>query len=204
MRPSQEQLRQGLFSGINPVIRFLTMSDVILLGAMQLVSPIFALFIVDRIPDANAAVVGAAASVYLITKSIGQIPFATLIDRIRGERDDFWFLFSGTIVISLLPLLYLIIQTPMQLYIVQFFIGVCAAMTYPPYMAIFTRHIDRKREATEWGIRFTLIDLAGAISASLGGLVAVSAGFTWLIIGFVCINMLGALILLPARRYMRR
>lgn len=203
MRPQQKELHHGLFAGINPVIRFMTMSDVVILGAMQLLAPVFALFIVEKIDGANAAVVGASAAVYLITKSIGQVPAATLLDRVRGEKDDYVVLSLGTFVFGVIPLLYLVINTPMELYVVQFLLGLSAAITYPAYMAVFTRHIDRRREATEWGIRFTLIDLAAAISASLGGLIAVMAGFETLIIGLVVLSTLGACLILPIRSHLR-
>jgi MFS family permease len=132
---------------MNPVIRLLIISDTIIIGAGGLLGPIFALFIEDFITGSSVAVVGIAAGIYLFTKSIFQIPIAKLIDHIREEKDDLWFMFSFIILISLMPLLYLIIHTPLQLYIVQFLIGLFIAFTFPTYMAIFTRHIDKKKKA---------------------------------------------------------
>jgi MFS family permease len=187
----------------NPVIRLLTYSDVVALGAMALLGPIFALFIVDRIEGGNAAVVGAAAAVALLTKSFLQVPAAMIIDRVRGERDDFFALLIGTVLIAAAPLLFLVIRTPIQLYAVEFLIGLGMAVSYPPYMAMFTRHIDRDKEGTQWGVRFTLIDLASAAAASLGGLLAVTAGFEAVIVTMSSLTLLAAVILIPVRKYVR-
>lgn len=189
---------------MNPVIRLLIISDTIIIGAGGLLGPIFALFIEDFITGSSAAVVGIAAGIYLFTKSIFQIPIAKLIDHIRGEKDDFWFMFSFTILISLMPLLYLIIHTPLQLYIVQFLIGLFTAFTFPTYMAIFTRHIDKKKEGTEWGLYFTLTDLTSAALAAAGGYIVASQGFPVLIIAVVIISLIGSLMLWGIKPYMKK
>ena len=69
-------------------------------------------------------------------------------------------------------------------------------------MAIFTHHIDKKKEGTEWGIYFTLTDLVGATFSSIGGFVAASYGFPTLIIFVVIISVLGAVLLWPIRPYL--
>jgi len=197
-------LRDYFLLNINPVVRFLILSDVVLVGSLGLIGPIFAIFIVDFIDGGNAAVAGVAAAVYLVTKSILQIPTATIIDRIRGERDDFWVLIVGSILAALVPLLYLVIHTPLQLYAVQFLYGLIMSITFPSFMAIFTRHIDKHKEGTEWGIYFTLTDFMGAIAASIGGVLAQTVGFRTLIVVLVFISILGTLMIFPIRPYIRK
>lgn len=188
---------------INPVIRLLIISDTVLMGAAGLLGPIFALFIEDFIQGGNAAVAGIAIGIYLFTKSVFQVPIAYLIDKIRGEKDDFWLMFIFTILIAITPLLYLVINTPLQLYIIQFILGFFAAFTFPTYMAVFTRHIDKKKEGMEWGIYFTLIDLTSAAFAAVGGYIAVTQGFPILIIAVVVISLIGAIFLWPIKPYIK-
>lgn len=188
---------------INPVVRFLIISDTILIGAAGLLGPIFALFIEDFIVGGNASVAGLAASIYLFTKSILQIPVAHFIDKVRGEKDDFWLMFICTILIAIIPLSYLVIHTPIQLYFVQFVLGLFTAFTFPTYMAIFTRHIDKEKEGTEWGVYFTLTDLTSAALAAIGGFLATAQGFPTLIFAVVLISVLGSLILWPIKPYMK-
>lgn len=146
---------------------------------------------------------GIAAGIYLFSRSILQIPSAHLIDKIRGEKDDFWFMFIFTILIAVIPLLYLVISTPLQLYAVQFILGLFTAVTFPAYMAMFTRHIDKGKEGTEWGIYFTLTDLTSAALAIVGGFVAMSAGFPTLIVAVVVLSLIGALLLWPIKPYIQ-
>ena len=109
-----------------------------------------------------------------------------------------------TISIAFIPLFYLIISTPLQLYVVQFVLGFFTAFTFPTYMAIFTRHLDKQKEGTEWGIYFTLTDLTSAAFAALGGFVATTQGFPILIIVVATISVVGALLLWPIRPYIRK
>ena len=186
---------------INPVIRFLILSDIIWILGTGLLGPIFALFIVEFIEGGNAAVAGVAATIYLTTKSIFQMPIASFIDRIRGEKDDFWMMFCGSLGMVLMPTLYLFTHTPLQLYAVQFLYGIVGACTFPAFMAIFTRHIDKTKEGTEWGLYFALTDLSSATAASVGGILASTVGFHWVIGAVVGLGCLGVLILLPIRPY---
>jgi len=91
----------------------------------------------------------------------------------------------------------------MQLYLVQFIFGFFTAFTFPAYMAIFTRHIDKNKEGTEWGIYFTLTDIAGAALAGIGGYIAVSVGFPALIITVVILSFIGSLLLWLIKPYIR-
>lgn len=197
------KLKYYFLQDINRVIRLLIVSDTVLMGAAGLLGPIFALFITDFIQGGNEAVAGLAAAIYLLTKSVLQIPIAHFIDRVRGEKDDFWIMFVFTLFIAFIPLLYLVIDTPLELYIVQFLLGFFTAFTFPTYMAIFTRHIDKEKEGTEWGVYFTLTDLTGAALAAVGGYIAVSEGFPALIVTVVVISVIGALLLWPIRRYIK-
>ena len=196
-------LREYFLLDMNTVVRFMILSDVIWIGALGFLGPIFSLFIVDYIQGGDAKVAGIAATIYLLTKSLFQIPFASIIDRIRGEKDDFWILFIGSIFASTIPLFYLVIHTPAQLYAVQFLYGLAAAATFPSFMALISRHMDKTKECSEWGTYFTLTDFSSAIAASIGGVVAASAGFYSLIIVVVVLSLMGNLFLTPIRPFMR-
>ncbi len=203
MAKRSTKLTHYFLQDINPVVRLLIISDTVLTGAAGLLGPIFALFIEDFIQGGNEAVAGLAAGIYLFTKSVFQIPIAHFIDRVRGEKDDFWLMFICTILIALIPLLYLIIHTPLQLYLVQFVLGLFAAFTFPTYMAMFTRHIDKEKEGTEWGVYFTLTDLTSAALAAVGGYLAAAQGFPTLIVAVVVLSLIGSLVLWPIKPYIK-
>jgi MFS family permease len=196
--------RSYFLRDIKPVIRLLIISDIALVGSGGLLGPVFAIFIEDFIIGGTVAVAGMAAGIFLFTKSLLQIPIAHFIDRVRGEKDDFWLLFTFSLLMALMPILYLYISTPLQLYAVQFVYGLVTAFTFPSFMSIFTHHIDTGKEGTEWGVYFTLTDLTSALLAALGGYIAATHGFTTLISIVVILSLLGALLLYPIRPYLKR
>ena len=100
-------VKHYFLSDINPVIRFLIISDAVIIGSSGLLGPIFALFIEEFIIGGNEAVAGLAAGIFLFSRSILQVPIAHMIDKICGEKDDFWFMFVFSILMALVPLLYL-------------------------------------------------------------------------------------------------
>lgn len=174
-----------------------------MLGAAGLLGPVFALFIENFIEGGNEAVAGLAAGIFLFTRGAFQIPIAHFIDKVRGERDDFWLMIIFTLCIALTPLLYLVINTPLQLYAVQFVLGFFTAFTFPSFMAIFTRHIDKSKAGTAWSVYFTLTDFVSAALAALGGYIAAAQGFTTLIISVVVISVIGSLLLWPIKPYIK-
>lgn len=204
MRRRYIDLENYFLRSFNPVIRFLIISDIALVGAGGLIAPVFALFIEDFIQGGNAAVAGIAAAIYLFTKSIFQVPIAYLIDKIRGEKDDFWFLFISSIIGALMPLLYLYVNTPMSLYVVQFLYGLVISMTFPSFMTIFTKNIDQGKEGLEWGVYFTLTDLTSALLAGVGGYLATTYGFQSLFVAVAILGFIGALLIYPIKRNLKR
>ena len=113
-------------------------------------------------------------------------------------------MFIFTLLIAFIPLFYLVIHTPLQLYVIQFILGIFTAFTFPTYMAIFTRHIDKTKEGVEWGMYFTLTDLTGAAFAAVGGYIAMSSGFPTLIIAVVFLSVIGSLLLFPIKSFLQK
>lgn len=181
----------------------MTISDILLLTSFGLITPIFAVFITDNIQGGTVEVAGLASAIYLLTKSFAQIPIARFLDKNKGEKDDFWAMVFGSIGITVIPLLYIFVTTPAHLYIVQLFYGFFAAVAFPSWMAIFTRHIDKDKEGLEWGVYQTLIDMGMAASASLGGFLAYRFGFAPLFTVISIISFFGTLFLLGIYHDMR-
>lgn len=177
---------------VNKVVQVLTISDILILSGFGLITPIFAVFITDQIQGGDLEAVGLASTIYFLIKSGFQIPLAQIVDRTRGERDDFWMTVVGSLIISLTPILYIFIRTVPQLFLVQAIYGVGGALFYPPWLAIFTRHVDKEKTGWEWSIYYTSIDLSGALAAGLGGFLAEKLGFKPLFLLVSLISFLGS------------
>lgn len=176
---------------INRVIRFLTISDILMLSGWGLINPIFAVFVTDQIQGGNVEMAGLAITVFLLTKSLVQMPIAWLIDKKRGEIDDFWVMIIGSLIISLSAFLFIFAKNVSQILLIQVVNGFGAALSYPSWLAIFTRHVDTHKEGFEWSLYFTVTDLGGALVAGLGGAIANYLGFQSLFLLVGLLSFLG-------------
>lgn len=162
---------------INKIIRNLIEVDLIFFSAFGLISPIFAIFITGQIKGGNVEVVGFAAGIYLVLRSLLQIPISKFLDKKRGEKDDFYFLILGHFLVALAPFGYIFSSFPWQIYALQVIYALGMAMAYPSWCAIFTRHIDKGKEAFEWGLDSTILGLGAGITGAIGGVLAAEFGF---------------------------
>ena len=186
---------------INPLIKILILSDMLIVGASGMFAPFYALYVEEFLPQASVVVIGISMSIYLVSRSILQIPIATIVDKIKGEKDDYYFMVLFSILSGALYFSFLYITQIWQLYLVQVLLGLFTAITYPSYMAIFTRHIDPHMEGTEWGVYYTFVDLSSAAFAAIAGYIADSWGYANLIVVVSLLCILGALILIPIKPY---
>ena len=159
-------------------------------------SPIFAIFIVERIQGGNAFVVGLAAAVYWILKSALRVPMGIFLDRRQGEKDDYLFTVFGLLIASLVSFGYIFSKFPWHIYLLQAVYAVGMAMSLSGWSAIFTRHIDKGKEATEWGLDATLLGLGVGISGAVGGWAVMKFGFTSVFIFVGILGIIGVILLL--------
>jgi predicted MFS family arabinose efflux permease len=189
---------------INKVIKVLIVSDFFLNAGWGLLSPVFAIFILQNIasdnPAQSAKIAGFAALIYWLIKSSLQIPIGRYLDKNHGEEDDFWFMVGGMLVVGLVPFGFLAASQAWHIYLLQAVYGFGMALALPSWLAIFTRHIDKGKEAFEWGAESASLGLGAGIGGAVGGLVAAIFGF-WLIFVLVgSFTIFSSLLMLVIRR----
>lgn len=175
---------------INKVVRVLILSDFFLLSAWGLISPIFAIFIVDKIQGGNAEVAGIAVGIYWLVKSLAQFPVGKYLDRRSGEKDDYYFMIVGTFIAGLVPLGFMFASLPLHLYILQAVHAIAMAMAIPSWGGIFVRHMDKGKEAMIWGLDSSSIGIGAGITGIIGGFVAEAFGFVPLFLSVSVLNIL--------------
>ena len=188
----------------NKIIRTLILSDIFIISGFGLVSPILAVFFTEQIQGGDVKVAGLASMIYLITKSVLILPIARFLDRKKGEKDDFYAMILGSILTSYVPFSYLLVKTPLQVYASQALYGLGEALSYPSWLAIFTRHVDKKKTGFEWGLYYTLTDLFGAVTAGAGGAIASHLGFKPLFMMVGTMSLVGSSVLLFFYRELRK
>jgi len=185
---------------INKITKVLITSDFFLNLGWGLLSPVFAIFILENIATQSISeatkVAGFAALSYWITKSLLEVPIGHFLDKRHGEKDDFWFMVIGTFITAIVPIGYLLSSLPWHIYFFQVIHAIGMAMTLPSWLAIFTRHIDKGREAFEWSMETTSIGAGAGIAGGVGGIVASVFGFNILFIFVSALTVLSAVLLL--------
>jgi len=132
--------------------------------------------------------VGFVAATYWLTKSIIQPFIAKALDKNHGEKDDFQLLVIGMFAANLVPLGYIFSSQPWHIFALEFIRGLAMACVVPTWAGIFTRHIDKGREAFSWSLESTGIGFAAGIAGAFGGVLASILGFK---IVFVLVSIFG-------------
>ena len=157
---------------INHVIKTLVLSDFFVNAGFSIFAPVFAVFVTKQINGGSLEVIGFAAAIFQVFKVLFQIPVARILDKTRGEKDDFYSLIFGSAIISMVPFMYLFASEGYHIYLIQAIYGIGAAFSIPPWYAIFSRHMDKAKENVEWSMDSIAIGISGASAAALGGFLA--------------------------------
>lgn len=188
---------------INRIVKYLILSDLVFYTGWGLISPIFAIFIVEKIVGGNAFVAGLSSAVYLILMSLLRIPFGMFLDSRPSEKDDYWFLTIGLFIAALTSFGFIFAKLPWHIYLLQIVRAVTMAMTLAAWPAIFTRHIDKGKESTEWGLDATSVGLGAGISGAIGGWAVIKFGFNLVFITVGFVGLIGTFLLLFLKNEIR-
>ncbi len=182
-------------NNVSRTIRFLIISDFFLFFAVGLLAPIYAVFVLEHIEN-RLEVIGYAVACYWVMRVLMVIPISRLMDRIKGERDEYSFMVAGTFLIAIVPLFYTIASHPWHIYLLQIINGLAYSMAVPAWRIIFTNHIDKKIVGFEWSLEDVGVGIATASSAALGALIADKFGFNILFGIITFFGIISATILL--------
>lgn len=189
---------------INQVIQFLTYSDILMLSGWGLINPILAVFVTEQVIGGSVALAGLAATVYFATKSIVQVPVARWIDLHKGEKDDYFVMVAGSLLITSSAFLFSWVTYPWQVFVAQFINALGGALSYPSWLAIFTRHIDKNEAGLEWSLYYTATDLGAALTAGTGGFLAATIGYKYLFLIVGTMSLIGTIFLAGVTRRIKK
>lgn len=188
-----------LSNGINRVIRYLIAYDFVLNFAFGLLAPIFAVFVLQNVEGAktNLKIIGIATACYWLARILTTVPLSRFMDKTDGERDEFYFIIVGTLIISTVPILLIFAKVPWHLYLIQFIHGLANSMAVPGWRILFTDHIDKQKVGYEWSMDDIGVGIAVGSSAYLGSLLADKFGFIPVLVLLSGLGYVSALLLIP-------
>jgi MFS family permease len=180
---------------INRVVRNFILSDMLLFSGWGLITPIFSVFILEKVVGATLVVIGTSTAIYWLTRSIIQLPLAGLLDRTEGEKDDFYTLVVGLLLISSSAFAFTVVHNVRELFLVQGLHAIGFAFYTPAWSAIFSRHMDKDRIALSWSLNSTSLGISSGIAGFLSGIIAEQFGFRAIFIIAGLFSLFAALII---------
>lgn len=181
---------------MNKVLKALVYSDILFISGFGFITPVFAIFLTDRIRGGSVEVVGFAAAIVWIVQSLALVPFSKFVDKNKKDIDDFWFMVFGNVLGSVAAFGYVFATLSWHIYVLQAVYAIGLAMNIAGYQGVFTRHIDKGKESYQWGLRAALVGFGTGIAGALGGIFYGKFGATLLFITVGILAALGALSLL--------
>ena len=176
---------------MDKINKALILSDLFLLGGFGLIQPIFAIFMLKGINAATITAIGAATAIQFITKGLFQIAIAKWTDAESGNRRELLTLFIGSAMMSMAPFGFVFSTELWQIYLLQFAYGLGAALAFPGWMVIYSRHSRDEKIGYEWSVYNTTISFAMAAAAFLGAYLADFYSFRALFVMVGLLSLVG-------------
>ncbi|MBW2963862.1 MFS transporter [Candidatus Woesearchaeota archaeon] len=178
---------------MNKTIKLLILSDIFVLTGFGLIEPILAIFVKENLVGGTIFAAGIASMIFIITKSIVQMPFAKFMD---AQKHKVRWLVVGTFLVALVPFIYMFADHIYTIYAAQFIYGIAGALAFPTWLSLFSTNLDRGHEGFEWSIYSSLTGLGTAASAAIGAAIAEFIGFRYTFVMVGILSVIGCLVLL--------
>jgi len=180
---------------MNRTIKLLMISDIFVLTGFGLIQPILAIFINEGVVGGTIFTAGVASTLFLVTKSLVQLPFARYVD---GSLKKTRWLILGTVLIAIVPVMYIFIDHIYQVYLAEVLYGIGSGLAYPTWVCLWSRNLNPGSEGFEWSVYSTSTGLGTAATAAGGAAIASVAGFaaTFVLTGLMCLVGCGILLFL--------
>lgn len=180
-------------------IKYILLFDGAIMFASAMLMPIYAVYVEGIGGDLLTA--SSAWTIFMLVTGIVILFIGRIEDKINLPKIS---VAVGYLIIGLGTLGYLLVKTPTLLFVVQAVIGLGTAIAAPATASIYSKNVDKRKEATQWGNWEGLYYIVTALGAFIGGLIANYYGFNALFTVMSIICLLSAILFLfVPRRYLR-
>ena len=171
----------------NRPLRILLATNAMILVAVAMLGPIYALFVEEIGGDLlDAAFTG---GIFALAAGLTTLVAGRYIDKVK--RDEL-IVVLGYVVVGVSFFLYTQVSSIMTLFMVQILIGFGEAIYSPAFDTLYTRHITAAKAGREWGAWESVNYLSMAVGAFVGGFVVHRFGFNALFIIMGTLSLLSA------------
>lgn len=174
----------------NVVLRTLLGTDALIMLATAMLGPIYALFVKEVGGDLLDASLTAAT--FALAAGVTTFFAGKYADKIKRSQLIIVF---GYFIMAIGFGLYTQVNSIYSLLLVQIVIGFGEAIYAPAYDALFSKHLDRRKEGTQWGIWEATSYFTTGIGSILGGFIAYNYGFNALFLTMAVLCLTSSLFL---------
>jgi MFS family permease len=167
----------------NPALKALLIGDALVLTAAAMLTPIYAVFVQKVGGDLLDAGITAAALAF--GSAAASLVAGRYADSLRNKKQ---LIVLGYVITGLGFLLFTTIHAVWYLAAVQLCIGLVRALAEPAFDALYSVHLDKNREAEEWGAWEGMSYFVAGVGALLGAAIVSYSSFTvlFLIMAGLC------------------
>ncbi len=173
---------------VNPIVKAYIISESFLWSAWNFVAPIFALFVIANIQDATVQTAAIAFSIHQVSRVIFELMSGKYLSRSSNQM-KLLATILGTLSLSVAYVGLAFSMTEIMLYIFYAMAGFGLGVATPAKNALFSMHLDKNKEATEWGMADAACFICNALASIVGGFVAFQYGFTNLLLVACFVNL---------------
>ena len=175
---------------MNSVVKAFIVSEIFLWSSWNAIIPIFAIFAATKIPGGNTEVAAASFSTYLIVRVIFELISGRYLSNKSNDIQKFAMSIFGIVLMSLGYMGFALTRDVFSLFIFYGIIGMGLGIASPAKNSLFSSHLDKDKEVTEWSIYDGFVFMGMAMAATIGGFVANRYGFTFLFYLVATTNLL--------------
>lgn len=170
-------------------LKLLLFSSALFMLAGGLFGPIYAIFVEEIGGDILTA--GLAYSAFAIASGVLIFLISKWEDHVKHQEK----LVVAGFVLSCIGFAgYLFIKRPLDLFLVQIIFGIGEAIGTPAFDGLYSRHLDKGKYVSEWGLWESLDYIVAGVAAVIGGFLAKIYGFKFLFIVMLILSFIGLII----------
>jgi MFS family permease len=162
-----------------------------------LFGPIYAVFVEEIGGDLLTA--GAAYSGFAIAAGILIFLISRWEDHVKHKEK---LIIAGYVFSCIGFAGYLLIKAPVHLFIVQIIFGLGEAVGTPAFDGMYSKHLDKGKFISEWGLWESMSYITLGVAAIAGGFLANTYGFKflfWIMLGLSILGLVASLFLVSRR-----
>ena len=179
----------------NKALRILLFTNAMILIAVAMLGPIYALFVENVGGDLIDA--SMAGGIFALVAGLTTLISGRYSDKVKQDE---LIIVAGYIIIGFGFILYTFVHSVTALFFVQAIIGFGEAIYSPAFDAVYSRHLDGHKSGLEWGAWESMNYFTTAFGAIAGGFIVMLFGFKVLFLIMALLAFSSAFYILHLKR----